>query len=77
VHRRSERGPDPLRPCKLIADEMKCLHEDWMIHADQVLADERILGLVYEALASRRLKRDCNRQIVAAQRYRDGDLQAH
>jgi IS5 family transposase len=40
---------------KLIADEVKDLHEDWMIHADQVLADEQILAVVYEALAKRRL----------------------
>jgi IS5 family transposase len=39
---------------KLIADEVKDLHEDWMIHADQVLADEQILAVVYEALAKRR-----------------------
>jgi hypothetical protein len=32
---------------KLIADEVKDLQEDWMIHADQVLADEQILELVY------------------------------
>jgi IS5 family transposase len=38
---------------KLIADEVKDLHEDWMIHADQVLADEQILAVVYEALGKR------------------------
>jgi hypothetical protein len=30
---------------KLIADEVKDLNEDWMIHADQVLADEQILAV--------------------------------
>jgi hypothetical protein len=25
---------------RLIAEEVKGLHEDWMIHADQVLADD-------------------------------------
>jgi IS5 family transposase len=40
---------------KLITDEVTDLHEDWMIHADQILADEQILAAVYEALARRRL----------------------
>jgi transposase, IS5 family len=39
---------------RLIAEEVKGLHEDWMIHADQVLADEQILAAVYDALSTRR-----------------------
>lgn len=42
---------------KLIAEEVKDLQEDWMIHADEVLADEGILVVVYEALAKRRRSR--------------------
>jgi IS5 family transposase len=38
---------------RLIAEEVKGLHEDWMIHADQVLADEQILAAVYDALSTR------------------------
>jgi IS5 family transposase len=37
----------------LIADEVKDLHEDWMKHADQILADKEIVAAVYEALAKR------------------------
>jgi IS5 family transposase len=37
----------------LIAEEVKDLHEDWMRHADQVLADKQIVAAVYEALAKR------------------------
>jgi IS5 family transposase len=37
----------------LIAGEVGDLHEDWMRHADQVLADEQIIAAVYEALAQR------------------------
>src|SRR5271165_2274983 len=37
----------------LIAEEVKDLHEDWMRHADQVLADKEIVAAVYEALATR------------------------
>ena len=36
----------------LIAEEVSDLREDWMQHADQVLADEQIVAAVYEALAS-------------------------
>src|SRR6516165_5351937 len=36
----------------LIADEVKGLHEEWMKHADRVLADKEIVAVVYEALAS-------------------------
>src|SRR5437588_11306618 len=37
----------------LIADEVKNLHEDWMKHADQVVADKEIVAAVYEALSKR------------------------
>jgi IS5 family transposase len=37
----------------LIADEVKDLHEDWMKHADHVLADKEIVATVYEALSKR------------------------
>ena len=40
---------------KLIADEVKGLREKWMDHADQVLDDEEILTVVYEALGKRHL----------------------
>jgi transposase, IS5 family len=40
----------------LIAEEVSDLREDWMRHADRVLADERIVAAVYEALAKRRPK---------------------
>jgi transposase, IS5 family len=53
---------------KLIAEEVKDLHEDWMVHADQVLADEEILALVYEALARRRrLSRTRGRKATPAE----------
>lgn len=37
----------------LIAEEVSDLCENWMRHADQVLADEQIVTTVYEALARR------------------------
>src|SRR5438270_13437024 len=40
----------------LIAEEVSDLREDWMGHADQVLADEQIVAAVYEALAKRHPK---------------------
>ena len=40
----------------LIAEEVSDLREDWMAHADQVLADEQIVAAVYEALAKRHRK---------------------
>src|SRR6201984_341094 len=40
----------------LIAAEVDDLCEDWMKHADQVLADELLVAAVYEALAKRRPK---------------------
>jgi transposase, IS5 family len=38
----------------LIAEEVSDLREEWMKHADEVLADEEIERIVYEALAKRR-----------------------
>jgi transposase, IS5 family len=40
----------------LIADEVSDLREDWMTYADEVLADEEIVAIVYEALAKRHPK---------------------
>lgn len=37
----------------LIAEEVGALWEDWMRHADEVLADRELLDIVYEALARR------------------------
>ena len=37
----------------LIAEYVSDLREDWMKHADAVLADEDIVAAVYEALARR------------------------
>ena len=38
----------------MIADEVKDLCEDWMKHADEVLGDESLVTMAYEALAKRR-----------------------
>jgi len=43
----------------LIAEEVCDLREDWMNHADAVLADESIVAVVYEALAKRHPKSRC------------------
>ena len=43
----------------LIAKEVSDLREDWMKHADTVLADEAIVAAVYEALAKRHPKSRC------------------
>ena len=43
----------------LIAEEVSDLREDWMTHADAVLADEAIVAAVYEALANRHPKSRC------------------
>src|SRR6201993_1154057 len=40
----------------LIAEEVSDLCENWMPHADAVLADEEIVAIVYEALAKRHPK---------------------
>jgi IS5 family transposase len=36
-----------------LAEEVQDLWEPWMRHADQILADEELIGLVYEAQAAR------------------------
>jgi transposase, IS5 family len=43
----------------LIVEEVSDLREDWMVHADEVLADEEIVAAVYEALAKRHPKSRC------------------
>lgn len=40
----------------LIAGEISDLREDWMRHADEVLADEQLVAAVYEALSKRHPK---------------------
>jgi transposase, IS5 family len=40
----------------LIAEEVSDLREDWMAHADQVLADEELVATVYQALGKRHPK---------------------
>ena len=53
---------------KLIADEVEGLYEDWMVHADQVMADDEIVMAAYEALAKRhRLSRTRGRRGFAAE----------
>src|ERR1700758_2035258 len=49
----------------LIAEEVSDLREDWMRHADRVLADEQIVAAVYEALAKRHAKSRGRRGIPA------------
>src|SRR6266702_4243857 len=49
----------------LIAEEVSDLREDWMKHADAVLADEEIVAAVYEALAKRHPKSRCRGRRVA------------
>src|SRR5262249_18658911 len=51
---------DPLRAQlsfgdKLIAEEVDGLYEEWMVHADEVLADDQIVMAAYEALSKRHL----------------------
>jgi hypothetical protein len=43
----------------LIAEEVSDLREDWMTYADEVLADEEIVAIVYAVLAKRRPKSRC------------------
>jgi IS5 family transposase len=53
---------------KLIADEVDGLYEDWMVHADEVLADEAIVTAAYEALGKRhRLSRTRGRRGFSAE----------
>src|SRR5215204_1022278 len=52
----------------LIAAEIDDLREDWMTHADQVLADEALVAAVYEALGKRHPKsKSRGRQGTAAE----------
>ncbi len=37
----------------VIAEEISDLREDWMTHADEILADEEIVATVHEALSKR------------------------
>jgi IS5 family transposase len=43
----------------LIAEEVSYRREDWMKHADTVLADEDVVVAVYEALATQHPKSRC------------------
>jgi len=53
---------------KLIAEEVDGLYEDWMVHADAVLADDAIVTAAYEALAKRhRLSRTRGRRGFSAE----------
>jgi transposase, IS5 family len=53
---------------RLIAEEVDGLDEQWMIHADKVLADEEIVMAAYEALAKRhRLSRTRGRRGYSAE----------
>jgi IS5 family transposase len=53
---------------KLIAEEVDGLYEDWMVHADAVLADDAIVSAAYEALAKRhRLSRTRGRRGFCAE----------
>jgi transposase, IS5 family len=53
---------------KLIAEEVDGLYEDWMVHADAVLADDAIVMAAYEALAKRhRLSRTRDRRGFCAE----------
>jgi len=52
----------------LIAEEVDGLYEDWMVHADQVLADDAIVAAAYEALGKRhRLSRTRGRRGFSAE----------
>jgi IS5 family transposase len=53
---------------RLIAEEVDGLYEEWMVHADEVLADEVIVMAAYEALAKRhRLSRTRGRRGFCAE----------
>jgi hypothetical protein len=57
-----------LATSRRIADEVEGLYEDWMVHADQVMADDEIVMAAYEALAKRhRLSRTRSRRGFAAE----------
>ena len=53
---------------RLIAEEVDGLYEEWMVHADEVLADDKIVMAAYEALARRhRLSRTRGRRGFCAE----------
>jgi len=53
---------------RLITEEVDGLYEDWMVHADAVLADDAIVSAAYEALAKRhRLSRSRGRRGFCAE----------
>src|SRR5262249_40854411 len=53
---------------KLIAEEVDGLHEDWMVYADEVLADDHIVTAAYEALGKRhRMSRTRGRRGFSAE----------
>jgi hypothetical protein len=53
----------------LIAEEVSDLREDWMTHADEVLADEEIVAIVYEALGKRRPNSRCRGRAARRPRW--------
>jgi hypothetical protein len=61
----------------LIVEEVSDLREDWMQHADQVLADEPIVAAVYEALAKRRPKSRSRGRLGAPAEVVSAGSQAH
>ena len=53
---------------KLIAEEVDGLYENWMVHADEMLADDTIVAAAYEALGKRhRLSRTRGRRGYSAE----------
>ncbi len=53
---------------KLIAEEVDGLYEDWMVYADEVLADDAIVAAAFEALGKRhRLSRTRGRRGFSAE----------
>ena len=53
---------------KLIAEEVDGLYENWMVHADEMLADDTIVAAAYEALGKRhRLSRTRGRRGFSAE----------
>ena len=47
-------GEAPIQPARRADRWVDGLDEQWMVHADEVLADEKIVMAAYEALAKRR-----------------------
>ena len=58
----------------LITEEVSDLREDWMRHADQVLADEQMVAAVYEALGKRHPKSRSRGRLGYDRRPNDADL---